>query len=561
MKKLLPLIYLLLVSSIGFAQNKGTPYVVQFSDKANSGFTISNPYEYLSERAVERRLLQQIPINQSDLPVSKIYLNEIEQHGAEIIYTSKWLNTAIAYIDHQESLQIIKNLPFVKSVTQSGVLEAKRSNQPFKRFFNNDKFQKISTKNLKTITNENYVFNYGPSGNQVQMLKVDQLHNQGYTGKGVLVAVMDAGFNSVNVMTAFDSLRANNLIAGTRDFVQPGNNVYNTGISSHGTMVLSTMGGNIPGQLVGTAPHATYWLMRTEDATAEYIMEEYYWVHAAEYADSLGVDIINTSLGYTVFDNPLESHTYSDMDGNTTPITIGADMAAQKGMLVINSAGNEGGNDWRYISAPADGDSVLTVGAVDNMGIYAYFSSIGPTADGRIKPDVSAQGYGAVVANVPSGIAQASGTSFSSPILSGAAACLWQANPTFSAMDLLNAIRQSGSTSLNPNNLIGWGIPDFVVANSLLVGTFEQPIVSANVKCYPNPFTSYIDLDVELIAAQNTDIKLINSYGKVVKVMQGISLVQGTNRVKINDLNSLPNGIYVLSFSDGLSIINQKVIK
>jgi subtilisin family serine protease len=362
---------------------------------------------------------------------------------------------------------------------------------------------------------------------------------------------------------AFDSLWLNGQILGSRDFVQPGNDVYSTSISSHGTRVLSTMGANLPGQLIGTAPQASYWLLRSEDTNGEYLLEEYFWVNAAEFADSVGVDIINSSLGYNFFDNPEENHSYEDMDGNTTIITIGADMAAAKGILVVNSAGNTGGNSaWPYITAPADGDSVFTIGAVDSDGNYVYFSSKGPTFDGRIKPDVMAQGSGTIVADLPSGIAAAGGTSFSSPIIAGASATLWQANPTLTNMDILNAIKATASKTTNPDNLMGWGIPDFLLANNLLTTTQIQtsnPI--KDLKVFPNPFNEQINIEVELPQALNADIRLFNSQGQTVATLAGIDLALGKNRLVLNNLDKLPAGIYMLQVTDGYYSLTGKVIR
>lgn len=542
-----------------YAQQRGSTYIIKLRDKGNY-YSLTDPGKYLSGRAIERRLIQQIPLDQSDLPVNPEYLDELKSAGAEILYVSKWLNTVIAGVADDNSLNTIKSLNFVKQVNTSRAYDRKKNHQFFKRFFQPEKYEKINVTNYKST---NVGFNYGPSGNQAQMIKIDQLHNQGYTGKGMVIAVIDAGFNSVDIMDVFDSLFINNRVLGTRDFVQPGNNVYNESMNMHGTMVLSTMAGNMPGQIIGTAPHASYYLFRSEDATAEYLMEEYYWVQAAEYADSLGVDVINTSLGYTTFpDDPTNDHTYSDMNGDTTPITIGADLAAKKGMLVINSAGNEGYNPWHYISAPADGDSVLAVGAVDQNGVYAFFSSVGPTFDGRIKPDVATQGYNAIVASVPSGIAMASGTSFSSPILTGAAACLWQANPTYSNMDILNAIRMSGNQATNPDNLLGWGIPDFLVANSLLVGNIDQINYSQDINCYPNPFSDYLIADFNLKSlSTDSEIKLINAQGITVKTFKANQLGHGKNHVKFDNLEMLPKGIYFVKILSDGAISTQKVIK
>ncbi len=560
MKKITTIIFTVLLTFSLFAQKKSEAYKIKFTDKGESVYKLSNPQQYLSERSLERRLMQQIPLDESDIPVNANYLLKLKALGAEIFYTSKWLNIAMANLDENQVAKI-SQLSFIKSIQKINLYDSKAHYAPEKYYFEEKNLQKIDLSKLSNNKSTIVGLDYGPSANQVQMLKIDQLHNQGYTGNGIFIAVIDGGFNSVDQMDVFDSLRANNKILGTRDFVQPGNNVYGTNMSTHGTSVLSTMGGNLPGQIIGTAPHASYYLFRSEDVTAEYLMEEYYWVQAAEYADSLGVDILSTSLGYTVFDDTLDNHSYSDMDGNTTVITIGADLAAKKGMLVVNSAGNEGFNPWKYISAPADGDSVLTIGAVDANGIYASFSSTGPTYDGRIKPDVAAQGKNAVVAIVPSGIATSSGTSFSAPIMSGAAACLWQANQSYSNMEIYNAIKQSGSRASNPNNLIGWGIPDFIIANSLLVGNIDEINYSQEITCYPNPFNEYIIAEFTLTSNVETQVRFINYQGQVIKSINSINLVPGFNKIKFDSLESLPKGIYFIQISNSYGTLTQKVIK
>ena len=560
MKKITTIIFTVLLTFSLFAQKKSEAYKIKFTDKGESVYKLSNPQQYLSERSLERRLMQQIPLDESDIPVNANYLLKLKALGAEIFYTSKWLNIAMANLDENQVAKI-SQLSFIKSIQKINLYDSKAHYAPEKYYFEEKNLQKIDLSKLSNNKSTIVGLDYGPSANQVQMLKIDQLHNQGYTGNGIFIAVIDGGFNSVDQMDVFDSLRANNKILGTRDFVQPGNNVYGTNMSTHGTSVLSTMGGNLPGQIIGTAPHASYYLFRSEDVTAEYLMEEYYWVQAAEYADSLGVDILSTSLGYTVFDDTLDNHSYSDMDGNTTVITIGADLAAKKGMLVVNSAGNEGFNPWKYISAPADGDSVLTIGAVDANGIYASFSSTGPTYDGRIKPDVAAQGKNAVVAIVPSGIATSSGTSFSAPIMSGAAACLWQANQSYSNMEIYNAIKQSGSRASNPNNLIGWGIPDFIIANSLLVGNIDEINYSQEISCYPNPFNEYIIAEFTLTSNVETQVRFINYQGQVIKSINSINLVPGFNKIKFDSLESLPKGIYFIQISNSYGTLTQKVIK
>ena len=558
---LLGILFLALAFS-AFSQQRAYYYEVKLLDKQFSPYSIAEPAKFLSQKSVERRLIQQIPVVETDLPVSPAYLSQLREEGAEIVYKSKWLNLVIIRVVQPEQAMQISRKPFIRQMKSADHLFARQRGGEGKPYFDNEVIDRQSFRSKGRSLKSQAAFNYGASLNQARMINIDQLHALNFTGNGITIGVIDAGYNSVDVMQAFDSLRANGQILGTRDFVEPGNNVYNSGISTHGTMVLSTMGGNLPGQMIGTAPKASYWLLRSEDAVSEYIMEEYYWVNAAEFADSVGVDIINSSLGYSIFDNPDENHTYSDMDGNTTVVTIGADMAAAKGILVVNSAGNSGANAWKYITAPADADSVLTIGAVDPEGVYAYFSSKGPTADGRIKPDVAAQGQQTIVATIPSGVAGGSGTSFSSPIIAGAAACLWQANPTFTNMELINAIRMSASQSSAPDNLKGWGIPDFVQANSLLTqSVIHEQKAFHELKTYPNPFSAHISLEVTASYPIVLDIKLINSNGKVVSSLIGVEIAKGKNMVAINHLDSLPSGIYMLQVTDGYAVTTKKVIK
>lgn len=560
MKKIITIIISVLLTTTLSAQKRIESYKIKFTDKGESINKLSSPQHYLSERSLERRLMQQIPLDESDLPVNEHYLIKLRELGAEVYYTSKWLNVALVHLN-QNQVGKISQLPFVKSIQRINAYDSKLEYTICKDYFKEENLQKIDISKLPTKKSTIVGLDYGPSANQAQMLKIDQLHNQGYTGNGIVIAVIDAGFNSVDQMAVFDSLRAQNKILGTRDFVQPGNNVYGGGMSTHGTSVLSTMGGNLPGQIIGTAPHASYYLFRSEDVSDEYLMEEYYWVQAAEYADSLGVDILSTSLGYTVFYDSIGNHTYSDMDGNTTVITIGADLAAKKGMLVVNSAGNNGNESWRYISAPADGDSVLTIGAVNASGIYASFSSTGPTYDGRIKPDVAAQGKSTIVAVVPTGIAAGDGTSFSAPIISGAAACLWQANQSYSNMEIYNAIKQSGSRASNPDNFIGWGIPDFITANSLLVGNIDKINYSQEISCYPNPFNDFIIAEFNLSSTADTKVRFINYQGQVVRSVNSINLNHGFNKIMFDNLETLPKGVYFIQISGSYGTLTQKIIK
>jgi serine protease AprX len=562
MKQSITIFLILFLSVTVFARSTPAIYKVIFTNKGNSSYSIARPAEFLSLKSIERRLLQKIPLTESDLPVNPEYLKALRNSGAEVLYSSKWLNMAIVKVDNKAVIDKISQESFVKEIRAADHLYEKQALSKLKLYFNSESFTKIPNHSRLAVKKSGRAYNYGSSLNQAEMIHIDEMHNLGFNGRGVTIAVIDGGFNSANTIAAFDSLRFNSQILGTKDFVQPGNNVYGTMMSDHGTKVLSLMGGYLPGQIIGTAPKASFWLLRSEDVASEYLMEEYYWVNAAEYADSVGADIINSSLGYTTFFNPEEDHTYADMDGNTTIVTIGADMAASKGILVVNSAGNSGSDAWHYIGAPADGDSVLTIGAVDSTGIYASFSSVGPTSDGRIKPDITAQGKYATIAMVPSGVALGNGTSFSSPIIAGAAACLWQANPTYTNMELINAIRMSGSQSSNPDNLKGWGIPNFMLANNLLTAYViqkKEPFSGLNV--YPIPFNSRINIEMEANTWLSVDIKIINSIGHVVAEMKGVELNKGINLIVFTKLERLPGGIYMLQISDGFYVVAEKIIK
>jgi len=458
MKALFTLIFGLLLTTFSFAQISPEKYFIAFTDKNNSPYSIENPQQFLSQRALERRERYNIAIDEFDLPVNPQYLEGVAAVGVQLLNPTKWLNGVTIYTNDPSRLDLIANLPYVKSIRKNVV---KSENKIFPEIYDQFSLNKPFGMNevleeLKSgykSGNSSNSLNYGEGFNQINMIGGIALHDAGFMGQGMVIAVLDGGFFATEGMEAFDSLYMNGRILGTRDFVSGGTNVYQG--STHGTAVLSTMGANLPGQLVGTAPEASYWLFRTEDTGTEYMIEEYNWASGAEYADSVGADVINSSLSYKTFDEPLYDHTYSEMDGNTAPSTIAADMAASRGMIVVNSAGNDGGSgSWPYIGAPADGDSVFSIGAVDADGQYVYFSSIGPTADGRIKPNFMAQGANTVVASTNGGTATSSGTSFSSPISAGITACLWQANPSMNNMEILNAIQLSGSMASNPDNQI-----------------------------------------------------------------------------------------------------------
>ncbi len=390
-------------------------------------------------------------------------------------------------------------LPFVLSVSKNSVTKNVPDKKSEKPFFENESFTKIANEDIVKGVTSGESYDYGQAFNQINMLNGIPLHDLGYDGAGMTIAVLDAGFLNANVLSAFDSLWLNNQIIGYKDFVSPlAPDIF--GSHTHGTSVLSTMGANLPAEMVGTAPKADYWLLRSEDDATEYLIEELNWASAAEYADSVGVDVINSSLVYNTFDDPAQDHTYAYMDGNTTPITIAADLAASKGILVVNSAGNSGSSSWHYIGAPADGDSVFSIGAVNSSGVYASFSSTGPTYDGRIKPNVVAQGQGSTIISAYSGnVISGNGTSFSSPITAGMVASLWQAHPDKKNTEIMEAIQQSATQALNPDSLLGFGIPDYFAAHTLLSVPVIH-IINLDIKVFlEGPFNG-VDMNPDLNA-------------------------------------------------------------
>ncbi len=370
----------------------------------------------------------------------------------------------------------------------------------------------------------------------------------GYQGQGMVIAVLVGGFIGVPERKVFDSLYANNQILGSRDFASEDNDAFSG--SSHGTAVLSTMAANWPGQMIGTAPKADYWLLKTEYTPSEFVIEEYNWLVGAAFADSVGADLINSSLSYTVFDDPEMDHSWDDLDGNSTIVTKGADLAAKKGILVVNSAGNEGNSSWQYIGSPADGDSVFAIGAVNTSGQIAGFSSRGYPLDPRIKPNICAVGSGTTVADAYDDyITTSSGTSFSSPTIAGMTACLWQANPDFNNQQIMNALQLSSSQSTNPDRDYGYGIPDYEAAMGIVRARgVEKPGNSFAI--YPNPANDQIFLyNIE----NESKLRLLDMNGRLINEYQ-----ESLNQIS---LISLIPGVYILQLINETGVSTQKFIK
>jgi subtilisin family serine protease len=508
-------------------------YWVAFTDKNNSSYSLSNPEEFLSERAIRRRGNQNIAIDSLDLPVNPEYISKVLQRGATLLHSSKWLNGITVKTTNDNFVDNTLLLPFVKEVqltkrptgTKSAVNKFTEPEAPYQ--------------NLEIDTTL-----YGNSVYQVAQLNGQFLHNQNFRGQGKHIAVLDAGFYRTDQYPAFDSLWAGGQILGTKNFVDQKEGIFEG--HYHGMSVLSVMGGNVPGHLIGTAPKASYWIIRTEDVYSEFLVEEDNWVVGAEFADSVGVDIINSSLGYCTFDDPGMDHTHSDMDGHTTRISKGANIAASRGMLVFASAGNEGrqNNLWKYIITPSDGDSVLAIGAANKDGVPAPFTSPGPASDGDVKPNVSAVGWNTIIQRSNGKIGTGNGTSYSSPVVAGAAACLWQANPHASAAEVKRALEQSAHLYVNPDSLLGYGIPDLKLADKILkTSILKQWADDATWLVYPNPASNYIVLQKNGNATLGkVQLAFYTLDGKLVHKEEKPDAV----KMIIQNLQALPQGLLLL---------------
>jgi hypothetical protein len=530
-------------------------YFIQFTDKKDSPYSISHPDAFLSARALVRRAAYGIAIQENDLPVNPQYIREVAAKGVTVLEASKWLNGIVIYTPDSSLADSVEALPFVKKT-----IRFKTGTEKEKPFFKNEVYSKVNP-NVPMKATSFSEADYGFALAQIRQINGIPLQDKGYRGQGMVIAVLDGGFLHVQSQPVFDSLLSRHGILGTRDFVHPGGNVYTE--SDHGRMVLSCMAADERGLMIGTAPDASYWLLRSEDVNSENVIEEYNWVCAAEFADSVGADIINSSLGYTTFDDTTASHTYADMNGRTAISTIGAEIAASKGILVVNSAGNSGDNPrFPWVGAPADGDSVFTIGAVDAYGDRVFFSSVGPTYDGRIKPTVMAMGEGDAVADGGNGVLFGSGTSFSSPIIAGMCACLWRAHPKASNIEIINAIKETASNHADPNNLIGWGIPDFSKADSLLSVLFPPSGNTTNsvyVSPAPNPFRYY--LQIKLVNIKGAlDLKIYNMDGRI---MLHKTYPSGTTDVILGgeDIHSLPAGLYLMRLRSNQHVFLKKLVK
>ncbi|GAB4126111.1 MAG: S8 family serine peptidase [Raineya sp.] len=531
-------------------------YFVPFKDKQGTPYQISKPEEFLSSRSLERRKKQNIVIVEEDLPLNPAYISQIKAKNAKVQYATKWLNGVVVLCD-ESTLNQVKTLDFVKK-DEIKVIKTRPTTES-ERTANNKRTYKTRQNNKNFI--ENFDFSkkdYGYSYNQIQMIAADEMHKKGYFGENIIMAIFDSGFSDADKQTYFKHLFENGQILDTYDFVMNEKSVYED--DDHGRMVLSCIAAWQKGLIAGTAPKAQFYLFRTEDASSEFVIEEYNWLAAAERADSLGVDIISSSLGYTNFDDKNTSYQIKDLDGKTAVSTRAAEIASQKGIVVITSAGNEGGSAWGKISAPADAASVLSIGAVNSRGAIAYFSSRGNTADGRIKPDVLAMGSGATVGGNNSDVTTSSGTSFSCPITAGLVAGFWQANPQLSSKQVVEYIRRSGNQYAKPDSIYGYGLVNFLRADYLAKReTLPDGIMTGQnpdeIMLYPNPYNRSKEM-LPIIAwganyrGKKIEVKIYDNKSKLVST---IHVDKADKEIVLEQMKEMPAGEYIITISPNTS--------
>ena len=443
MRKLISFLAIALLATGASAQQDTLKYRISLKDKAATEYSLKKPEKYLSAKAIERRRKQNLPIDSTDLPVCRKYIDEIRKQGVKIVVTGKWDNFVTVSCNDTTLIDRIAALPFVLSTEKVWISPG--AGKPSMAT------ERDSVLNQPTIHPDSI---YGRAITQIQMSNGDKLHEAGFKGQGMTIAVIDAGFHNVDKITAMQNIR----ILGTKDFVNQQADIFAE--SSHGMSVLSCIGMNRPDIMTGTAPEASFWLLRSEDEYSEHLVEQDYWSAAVEFADSVGVDVINTSLGYYSFDDKSKNYKYRDLDGRHALMSRQASHIADKGMILVCSAGNSGAGSWKKITPTGDADNVLTVGAIDKRAVLATFSSVGNTADHRVKPDVVAVGVGSDVIRTDGNQGRANGTSFSSPIMCGMVTCLWQACPTLTAKEVIELVRRSGDRAGFPDNIYGYGVPD-----------------------------------------------------------------------------------------------------
>ena len=528
MKHLLSIL-LGIISTIAWSQDY---YLIHLKPKNNTASYFNNPTSMLTQKALDRRLNRNINVDDKDVPIDASIIQQIKNLNLTYVGSSKWLNNVMVAIDNEDVKNQVQNLSFVQTVQPLF-----NDNFAPRHNHNPSKFQEFNAR----LTN----FDYGYSSSFIDQLNLSPIHQAGYTAQNILIGVIDSGFPGVDFIDAFAALRNENRIIDSKNFVNS-NSIYD--MHSHGTVVLATMAAKVNGSFVGSAPDANYALYVSEDASQETPKELMYWIQAAERADSIGVDVINTSLGYTTFDDDRYDFTYDDMDGNTTLISKGAKIAASRGIFLLNAMGNDGANDWHYVSAPADVAEMFSIGAIDLNLNPAYFTSFGPNSANKNKPNVSALGVSTPTYSPNGNITYSNGTSLASPVLAGAVASLMSAAPTMPLDELKLLIENAGHLYPVYDVQLGFGVPNFGV---ILEALKSNELEKNRFKIYPNPSSNYFKVDADL---DIKNIQLLSLIGQVVKEVKDKDTLEVKNVAK---------GIYILKivFEDDSQSHSKVIIK
>lgn len=528
-------IFFFLCMSSVLGQNR---YMVFFTDKASTPYSIAEPSDFLTQRAISRRLQQNVVITEQDLPVNPAYVLGVKETGAEVFFTTRWMNGVLVQCD-EALVATLEELDFVNRVEFVA---------PEPRLVNGRRKSTRSNKSGKAADATDI---------QLNMLGITTMHSDGYKGEGKIIAVFDSGFDGVNTATAFQHLWSENKVDLTvsQDFV------YNAGdlfaYDDHGTMVLSVMAANESATFTGGSYNAVFQLYITEEVPTEYRVEEYNWLFAAERADSAGADIIQSSLGYNDFDGTAMDYEKSAMNGTTTVVTRAAQWATDRGMVVVCSAGNEGNNSWQTITAPADAVDVLAVANVNQTLQRANSSSTGPSFDGRVKPDVAALGTNTRVITPSGTVGSVSGTSLAAPLISSLVAGLWQRYPDLTNKELIAAIRNSASQSSSPDHLIGYGIPSYTA----VVNYLEHAEQTRWFEVYPNPIysDSLVIKPKDPVEISSCQIQFISADGKII-LSRDIAFTWAESQYETS-LSGLERGVYFLKITWKDKTFTHKLVK